>query len=106
MHSSELSNAFSICRKTHFSGGTGSSIWIYRKSNYKYVPLSKVIEETTYLFVTKKKKKKSEYKFSSFNSFALGISLLDSNMVIERPHELLTRFTHARRSVYRSEAFY
>lgn len=55
MHSSELSNAFSICRKTHFSGGTGSSIWIYRKSNYKYVPLSKVIEETTYLFVTKKK---------------------------------------------------
>lgn len=55
MHSSELSNAFSICRKTHFSGGTGSSIWIYRKSNYKYIPLSKVIEETTYLFVTKKK---------------------------------------------------
>lgn len=100
MHSSELSNAFSICRKTHFSGGTGSSIWIYRKSNYKYVPLSKVIEETTYLFVTKKKY--ININLVLFNCFALGIS----NMVIERPRELLTRFTHARRSVYRSEAFY
>lgn len=57
MHSSELSNAFSICRKKKFSGGVAFSIWIYRKSNYNwYVPLSKVIKETTYFYTVTKKK--------------------------------------------------
>lgn len=52
------------------------------------------------------KKKNVNINLVLFNCFALAISLLDSNMVIKRPCELLTRFTHARWSVYRSEAFY
>lgn len=100
---------FSICRKKNSVVILPLQFGFTEKSNYKSKHFQVCSTIQSYwgnsLFFLHCDRK-SEYKCSSSDCFAIGISLLGQNMVIERPREPLTRFTHARRSVYRSEAFY